>query len=271
MAHGTVAFILCSTRSGSTWLALMLGSNSRAQYAGELNHMYRAGPEACSLCSERSRVCPLFHDVASFRPREIHAALLERTSKDVLADNSKSISWARKTLDAAPEKQYIHLLRDPRAVVNAWRSRGRGKGLERWIDENYEVRRFLEERGLSYRVVTYNELADHTDEALRGLCDWLGLAYEPAQKSYWEFEHHGAGRNGATASFLRDYVASDDAFYAERRKTNFHDRRWQTELAESDQRAIAEDARLQRLLRDFGYALSQEGLLPTNVESGLRT
>lgn len=257
---GTLAFILCSTRSGSTWLALMLGSNSKAAYVGELNRMYRADPEVCALCSERDQACPLFHDVASFRPREVHAALLERTGKRVLVDNSKSISWARKTLSAGPEKMYIHLLRDPRAVVNAWKGRGRAKGLQRWIDENDAIRRFIDERRLSYRVVTYNELADHMDETLGGLCDWLGLTYEPEQTSYWEFEHHGAGRNGATASFLRNYVASDEAFYAARRKTNFHDTRWQTELAEDDRRSIEGNTRLQQLLCDFGFVLAPEGL-----------
>jgi len=262
-----VAFILCSTRSGSTWLALMLGSNSAAQYVGELNRMYRAEPEACSLCSERGQPCPLFHDVAQLRPRNAHAAIVERTGKRVLIDNSKSLSWARKTLGSAADQRYIHLLRDPRAVVHAWQRRGRSKGLERWIEENYEIRKFVDDNHLDARVVTYNQLADETDATLSGLCDWLGLTYEPRQKSYWDVEHHGAGRNGATASFLDSYVASDDAFYAERRKTNFHDTRWQSELDAATQQAIFEDARLQEFLREFGLTLSSRGLQPVRVQS----
>ena len=41
----------------------------------------------------------------------------------------------RKTLGAATVKKYIHLLRDPRAVVYSWQRRGRTKGLEQWIEE----------------------------------------------------------------------------------------------------------------------------------------
>src|SRR4029077_14880789 len=103
-----VAFILCSTRSGSTWLALMLGSNSRAQYAGELNRMFRVEPEPCSLCNERGQPCPVFHDVGQLRPGGAHGALLERTGQQVLIDNSKSLSWARKTLGAVEDQRYIH-------------------------------------------------------------------------------------------------------------------------------------------------------------------
>lgn len=267
MSAGRVAFVLCSTRSGSTWLALMLGSNSRAQYLGELQRMYRADPEGCALCRERAQSCPIFHDIAQFRPRAAHAALLERTSKDVLIDNSKSLSWARKTLSTVASKTYIHLLRDPRAVVHAWKSRGRSKGLERWIEENRQIRSFLDGQRLDYRVVTYNQLADGTDETLSGLCDWLDLTYEAAQTSYWDFEHHGAGRNGATASFLNTFVASDEAFYAKHRKKNFHDLRWQSELDAATQQAIVEDARLQEFLGEFEFALSPAGLQRVPIES----
>lgn len=260
MHLGTVVHVLCSTRSGSTWLALMLGSNSRAQYVGELNRMFRSDPEGCSLCTERSQWCPVFHDISQVKPSSVHQELLARTGKDVLIDNSKSLSWARKTLIDSQDRKYIHLLRDPRAVVYSWQRRGRTKGLTQWIDENYEVRAFVAERGLDARVVTYNELAECTDETMRDQCAWLGMMYEPGQKSYWEFEHHGAGRNGATASFLNDYVASDEAFYAEHRRRSFNDLRWQTELDEATQRSIAEDARLKRFLDEFGFVLTLAGL-----------
>ncbi len=267
MMGGTVTFILCSTRSGSTWLALMLGSNPRAQYLGELNRMFRADPEGCSLCTERSQWCPVFHDLDQARPRDAHVLLLERSGRDVLVDNSKSLSWARKTLETSSAKKYIHLLRDPRAVVYSWQRRGRTKGLEQWIDENYEIRAFLEAHKLDSRVVTYNALADCTDETMTALSKWIGLSYAPAQKPYWEVEHHGAGRNGATASFLTDYVASDQTFYAEHKRTNFHDLRWQTELDGAAQQSISGDARLRKFLAEFGFTLTLGGLQRTSVTS----
>jgi hypothetical protein len=258
--NGSVAYILCSTRSGSTWLALMLGSNSHARYAGELNRMFRDEPEGCALCTERGQWCPVFHDIATCKPSNAHGELFARTGVDVLVDNSKSLSWAHRTLNEARSDKYIHLVRDPRAVVYAWQRRGRTKGLEQWIDENYEIRDFLQQNGLDHRVVTYNDLAEHTDDVLRKTCKWLGLEYQAEQELYWEFEHHGAGRNGATASFLTDYVASDEAFYAEHLRSNFHDTRWVTELDQATRESITNDLRLRRFLEDFGFTLAEEGL-----------
>jgi hypothetical protein len=193
--------------------------------------------------------------------------LSERTAKDVLVDNSKSLSWARKTLASSEARRYIHLLRDPRAVVNSWRRRGQNKGLEQWVDENKRIAKFLSDQQLDSRAVSYDELAQRTDETLAGLCEWLGLVYELAQKSYWRVEHHGAGRNGATAAFLTDFVASDEAFYAERRRTNFYDTRWREELDAATRRAIERDVRLKAFLQRAGFELTDDGLTPVRASA----
>lgn len=262
MPNELVVYVLCSTRSGSTWLALMLGSNARARYVGELARMFRDDPEGCSLCTERGQFCPVFHDIESLSPANVHSELLRRTEARVLIDNSKSLSWLRKTVDREVERRAIHLLRDPRAVVYSWRRRGRTKGLDQWIEENEEIRRTLHERGIDHRIATYNRLAEDTDGTLPDLCDWLGLDYSVEQQSYWDVAHHGAGRNGATASFLNDYVASDGAFYEARARTHFHDLRWQQELDQATRNEIQRSARLADFLSSFGFVLADNGLQP---------
>jgi hypothetical protein len=194
------------------------------------------------------------------KPRDVHAAVLARTGRRLVIDNSKSLSWVRKTLGTTLATRYVHLLRDPRAVVQAWARLGRDKALPQWIEENYAIRRFLTERGLGYRVLTYDDLALDTDGTLGDLCTWLGLAYESSQQSYWQFEHHGAGRNGATAAFLTDYVASDESFYRERFRTNFHDTRWREQMDAATQHAISSDVRLGQFLQDFELELRDDGL-----------
>lgn len=260
-----MVYVLCSTRSGSTWLALMLGSNDRARYVGELARMFRDDPEGCSLCTERGQFCPIFHDIERVSPSNVHGELLRRTGAQVLVDNSKSLSWLRKTVDEKVERRAIHLLRDPRAVVYSWQRRGRTKGLDQWIDENNQIRRTMEERGIDHRTVTYNGLAESTDDTLQDLCVWLDLDYSPGQQWYWNVEHHGPGRNGATAAFLNDYVASDEAFYAERKRTHFHDLRWQRELPDGTRAEIEGSARLAAFLVDCGFTLSDSGLQAAGV------
>ena len=265
---GAVVFILSTTRSGSTWLALMLGSNSRAAYVGELKAMFAGNPATCSLCDERGVACPLFHDVAAVRAKEVHPLLLERTGRDVLVDNSKVLSWSRKhTWAGGPRRTYIHLLRDPRAVVHSWRLLGRKKSHADWIEGTMRTREFLEKHQLDYRVVTYDELAERTDETLTELCDWLGLSYETQQKEYWRFDHHGPGKNGATAAFLESFRASDRPFYAKNRRSHFRDLRWKDGLDTAEQQEISGDPRVRALLADFGLELSESSLRRTRDET----
>lgn len=257
----TVLFILSSNYSGSTWLALLLGSHSRAFYVGELNKMFHDEPMPCRLCEEKRRPCPVFHDVAQLKSKQIHATVLERTCKSVIVDNSKTISWSKKFLaDERFERRYIHLLRDPRAIAYSLQMRKRKPDYLDLMEKNYEIRNFLRENGLEHRVVTYNAVAEETDATLVDVCQWLGLVYEPAQKEYWNFEHHGPGRNGATAAFLENYTPSEENFYAQNKRTNFHDLRWQEQLDAQVQGELVHDPQMKLLLRDFGLEFSATGL-----------
>ena len=257
----TVLFILSSNYSGSTWLALLLGSHSHAFYVGELNKMFHDEPMPCRLCEEKQRPCPVFHDVAQLKSKHIHATVLERTARTVLVDNSKTISWSKKFLaDERFERRYIHLLRDPRAIAYSLQMRNRRPDYLDWMEKNYEIRNFLRENGLEHRLVTYTAVAEATDATLVEVCQWLGLAYEPAQKEYWNFEHHGPGRNGATAAFLENYTPSEENFYEQNKRTNFHDLRWQEHLEPQARHDIMHDPQMKLLLRDFGLEFSATGL-----------
>jgi hypothetical protein len=263
---GTVVFILSSTRSGSTWLALMLGSNSHACYAGELSKMFGPRRAACALCEERDVPCPVFGDAVAAGSKRVHQFALERTDTSLVVDNSKSLAWAgRHTGGDVLQRKYVHLLRDPRAVVHGWQARGRAKGIDEWVDENEAFRGFIADRGLDHRIVTYDELADATEHTLRSLCSWLGLDYEAEQVEYWRFEHHGAGRNGATAAFLESYVAPDREFYAANRRRPFHDRRWQEQLDARTRASIEQNERLGGFLASYGLRLDAQGLLPVEA------
>jgi len=257
----TVVFILSSNYSGSTWLALLLGSHAQSAYVGELHKMFHNDPVPCRLCEEKQQACPVFHDVAGAKIKNIHQLVFTRTGKKVLMDNSKTVAWSRKFLNEGKfQKKYVHLLRDPRAIAFSLQLRDRAPETEEWIKKNREIREFLLANDLDHRAITYNQLADHTDETLAALDQWLGFAYEASQKEYWSVEHHGPGRNGATAGFLDHYVASDEQFYSERKRTNFHDLRWKEQLHEDSKILIARDAELRAFLQEMNLTLGEEGL-----------
>jgi hypothetical protein len=258
----TAVFILSANYSGSTWLALMLGSHSQAFYVGELNKMFHDEPVPCRLCEEKRRQCPFFHDIAQTKPRNIHELIFARSGKTLLVDNSKTIAWSKKIIpEDRFQAKYIHLLRDPRAIAYSLQLRHRPADLADWIHKNYEIRNYLTQNQLDYRVVTYNEVAERIDDTLADLCAWLGLAFEAGQKEYWNVEHHGAGRNGATAAFLEQHVASDEHFYADNRRTHFHDLRWKERLNATSVDAITHHTEMQMFLGKLRLQFSENGLV----------
>lgn len=258
----TVVFILSHNYSGSTWLSLLLGSHSQAFYAGELNKFYsKKDPRPCARCHERGMACPYFHDVRQFHPSEVFDALFARTGKRVLIDNSKRLKWCRRFFaHEGYRRKFVFLIKDPRALYYSLLIRNRTEEFAEWAGRNAEINDFLAERQPDSFLMIYNELAEHPDESLAGLCRWLGLVYEPAQKEYWRFEHHGPGENGATTAFLRQSRSSDQQFYSAHRQSAFVDLRWRAGLDDQTVRAIENDRHICRLLADLKLELTETGL-----------
>ncbi len=258
----TVVFVLSSSHSGSTLLALLLGSHSQAAYIGELNKLFNAEqPGRCSLCDDRRAPCPLFHDVAERTPRDIYHSLFERTGKNVLIDNSKRLKWMTQHLnDASFNRKYIHVVRDPRGVMLSRKTRGRTMKLSHWPKQNRRFYEALAEPGRDSRLVLYNDLATRQEQTVHELTQWLGLEYEADQLEYWRVDHHGPGRNGATAAFLQDPGSADPAFYQEKARARFHDLRWRDQLDREIKDAIGQSDAVQLLLADMGLQFTDTGL-----------
>ncbi len=265
MKH-TVVFVVSHNYSGSTWLSLMLGSHSAALSVGELNKCYsRKHPRGCALCAQVGRRCPYFGDVDQIAREDIFPTTFDRAGVRVIVDNSKRMKWCSHFFaDTRFDRRFIHLVRDPRGVACSQRLRGRDPEIDQWAERNLKIQRILNDAGLDHVVITYNELAEDVDGSLARLCRWLGLDYEPDQKEYWNFleKHHGPGANGAAAAFLENVQASQSDFYAARKRTNFVDLRWQTQLPADLARSIESHAGVQEALHKLGLEFSHTGLTP---------
>jgi hypothetical protein len=268
---GRVAFILSSKFSGSTWLALMLGSHSAAFYAGELYQLYSSGrTQGCAFCADQGRACPYFTGMAAVARADVHAALLEKTGASLLVDNSKRVKWASHFVDESRfERKYVHLIRDPRGVCCSLVLRGRGPDIAQWAARNLQIREFLQNARLDSVVVTYDELSARLDERLPGMCRWLGVDFEPGQTEYWNFEHHGPGSGAATTAFFEGRERADREFYTEHHRTNFADLRWQSRLSPELRREIETHPDVIHLLKAAGLAFSDSGLVRVEAPTGV--
>jgi hypothetical protein len=274
----TVVSIVATNYSGSHYLALLLGSHSRAAHIGEVWHFSKRRPTAplCLLCGDTAS-CPLFRGVDPRRLDELYQRIFANVPDvEALIDNSKLLSWARRWLDDDRyQKKYVFMVRDPRALVRrwdrrhaSWRSKvnqrystlrrrpwaaseilfGGRKGVyvHKWLTFNRWIHRFLVRRGLDFEVVTYRDLCRDPAAELERLMPWIGLPFEPAQIDYWNVEHHGKQK--------QEY-----RWVAEQQTRHF-DLRWQEDLGAAEREWIAGHPQVRAWLDEHGLGIEPDGL-----------
>ncbi len=280
----TVVTILSTNYAGSHFLSLLLGSHSQAVHLGELYQLTRGvGKQKfrCRHCVPPEK-CPVIRGVHPERPATVYPTIFSNLRQDgaeksVLIDASKRIDWAQRFLDDHSVcHKYIHLIRDPRALVRRWLLkhrrpqswmrcrhrvifRGHRTRWElafrpqwmihayKWLDENLEIDEFLEIHALDHRVVTYRDLAIDTSSELGRLTSWIGLQPESQQIEYWTVQHHGEEK--------RDYE-----WIKQQRIKGHFDLRWKEFLSPEICEAVAREPELNVFFARHGLAVTENGL-----------
>lgn len=281
MMDGQIVFVLSTNYAGSHFLALQLGSHSRCASIGELRRFDSKGKRRFEICNrcERDVACPLFSGVRNLPIQAMFGKLFENVHHydpqvHTLIDNSKNTRWASRFVDLPGYgKRYIHLIRDPRALIRRWtlvydtvqakqkmkrmmarrcwrhgwnilRGDEANVYLWKWLHHNKLITDFIRDNDLDARLITYHDLVCHPDETLGDLMGWLGLDYEPAQKAYWSFVHHGS-------------VKPHYMFPSNEGRT-LHDQRWKEFLDEKTQQAALSHAGINAYVRDLGLTLDPD-------------
>jgi hypothetical protein len=277
----TVVTILAAGYSGSHFLSLLIGSHSRGVHIGEAHHVLKRRQAnerpLCFICKETD-ACRLFAGIGPANASQIYDLIFSRVdpAATLLVDASKSPSWAARFLSRPPYRmKYIHLIRDPRALVRRWlltyttprqRFHIRWKTLRElprhaphllfadmpvllaynWLRRNLEITEFIARHRLDTYLQTYRDLAKETPQALDPLMHWIGLDYEPSQLEYWNVEHHGSQKAGYE--------------WVKEAKANYFDVRWKEFLSAEAQARITRDPVIAAYVRRLGLAFDTDGL-----------
>lgn len=168
------------------------------------------------------------------------------------------LGWLAK---AFPQAQFVHLIRDGRAVAGSirrahWKPNTRA-GAAFWKERVAAGR----EAGarlspVRYREIRYEALVTHPTATLQEICEWLALSYTPAMLAFHKEGKSHVPDEHATLFDLVEQPVDPSRAYA-----------WRDELSEreiADAEDVAGD-----LLADLGYELTG-ARLPRWVR-GLRT
>jgi LPS sulfotransferase NodH len=193
-------FVMCTLRSGSTLLRVLLDSHSEIHCPHEIHLRYLsvnleakwAERSMKEMGLDQERLEYLLWDrvlqrelTGSGKPR-----LVTKTPNDVFIADRIKTCW--------PDAKLIFLLRHPAAIV---RSRQDYQGEDADHDKNVDlIRRYceaLEAARQKYDGVTvrYEDLTADPESALRPVCEHLGVAFEPGMLEYGE-QDHGRFKSG---------------------------------------------------------------------------
>jgi hypothetical protein len=276
-------YILSTNYAGSHFLLLQMAAHDKCMSIGEF-HRFDPGfarhKQACHIC-ETDEHCPIFKGIYGQPINKLHPILINNAETanpkiETLVDNSKKTVWAKKFLNLPGITQkYIHLIRDPRALTRRWminydtrkekrkvrlltarRCRRNAwnilTGSEanvyawKWTYQNQLITDFLIKNNLDYKFVTYDELVLQPDTVLRDIMEWAGHDYQPDQKEYWKFTHHGSQK----PHYMTPPKRGDSRF----------DLRWKDYLNSETIAEISEHPAVAKYLNSQKLLLSEYGL-----------
>lgn len=269
----TYAFVVGCPRSGTTWLQMLLGQHPKVattqethlfnSYIAPLQDAWKAhastprhiGLQAALTAEEFDGLC------ADFARRAL--SRIAKTGNDssvVLEKTPAHIRGVPLIVKLLPEARFIHLVRDPRAVVASLCAAGRSWGhnwastdpvvnARLWVSDVSAGRNIPSVTEHHYTIKYEDLLGDGGWQTLQALLEWLGLDADDdfcrhtLESCTIERLRHGckALKAGATIS------GSDPAGFYRKGKADS----WSSELSRRDVRVI--EFITGALMREYGY------------------
>jgi hypothetical protein len=262
-------------------------------HIGEIHHLRRTHKRKypCSVCADPKQ-CPLVRRVTPETIDRVYDIIFENASNPAittLVDTSKKVGWASRFVGQPGYRmKYVHLIRDPRALVRRWmvtyetapKKRSvrwktarhvpqrffrilRGPEwqvyLYKWLWQNQEITHFLAKHGVDALVLSYREVALDTEATVAKIERWLGEDFEPGQLEYWNVAHHGTQK--------KSYE------WVKEQQTRYFDLRWQSFLSPDLQTDILTHPEVATYLDALGFVPVGDGLarkpVPTSANPGV--
>ena len=189
-------FVMCTLRSGSTLLRVLLNSHSEIHAPHEL-HLRYISVNLDKKWSERS-MKEMGLDEEGLRYL-LWDRLLEReltaSRKSIIVDKTpNNVFIPEKLRECWPDSRFIFLLRHPAAIAQSRKDWFKGKGHYDEKQNHDLIRRYceaLEEARQRYDGITirYEDLTEDPAAITREICEFLGIDWEPSMLEYGEFDH----------------------------------------------------------------------------------
>jgi hypothetical protein len=187
-------FVMCTLRSGSTLLRVLLDSHSQLHAPHEL-HLRYISVNLDAVWSERS-MKEMGLDAKGLEyllwDRILHRELSGSNKPQIVDKTPNNIFIADRLKECWPDARFVFLLRHPAAIA---RSRMAVKGEDYDVDKNLAlIKRYCEtletvRQTYAGHTLRYEDLTADPARETRRLCEFLGVPWEPQMLEYGKFDH----------------------------------------------------------------------------------
>ncbi len=198
-----LVMILGAARSGTTMLDLMLGNADDVFSCGEVWCLYRPHrthhfrPKC--LCGDPE--CDVWANLSPYPASRFHAAALDQPGINFVIDSSKDLRWVLDSNDWARRSgiRVINVVtwKDPIDLAYSHWKRGRPVDHYRGGFLRYYGR--ILDLGLPFVSIGYSRAIADPALALRALCEYIGMDYQPGREEFWQKRHHHLFGSAGTA------------------------------------------------------------------------
>jgi hypothetical protein len=186
-------FVLSSVRSGSTLLRVLLDSHSQICSPQELNLRDLNVTTRDEYAEKSLKEIGLDTNELEYVMWDwvLHRELEESGKRLLVSKAPRNVFIVERLVQCWPDARFIFLLRHPGAIA---KSRGELRPQDDEERNTKMIRRYgeaLEQARQAYDGLTvrYEDLAADPAAETRRLCDFLGVAWEPAMLEYGRFDH----------------------------------------------------------------------------------
>ena len=187
-------FVLCTLRSGSTLLRVLLNSHSKIHAPHELHLRYTSAVLEKKWSRKTMNEMGLDEPALTYLlwDRVLHRELAS-SGKDIIVDKTPNNVFIPDRLrECWPDARFIFLLRHPAAIAASRREwLGDNPDDEKNVQRIREYCEALEGARERYEGLTvrYEETTEDPAGVTRRLCEFLGVDWEPDMVEYGKFDH----------------------------------------------------------------------------------
>jgi sulfotransferase family protein len=188
-------FVMCTLRSGSTLLRVMLDTHSQLHAPHEL-HLRYVSVHLDEKWSERS-MKEMGLDERSLQyllwDRILYRELASSGKPTIVDKTPNNVFIADRIKECWPDARLLFLLRNPAAIARSRRNLSQAEEYDH--DRNFDlIRRYceaLERARQTYdgHTLRYEDLTADPARVMQGVCAYLGVPWEPAMLDYGQADH----------------------------------------------------------------------------------